>query len=216
MNAAIVQPTLTFNSERHEYSVGGLVIPNVTRVLDALNLRDLPPDRPEREMWLFRGSWVDSVISSKLSGTLDTSAPAFQTWSAHWIGYVSAGLNFIRETKAKVIAVQRRLYHPVYRYAGTLDLEAELAHRGPAIVDWKVNSVCHGTHLQIAAYDLAVSQESGARLHRRIAVALHADGTYKATEFQGRQDRQLFLAALALYNDTMNHGGKDGNRNGNG
>lgn len=205
-----------FDAESHEYRAEGAVVPHVTGVLDALNLRDLPPNRPERELWLFRGNWVDTAISLKLLGKLDVNDPAFLAHAAQWMGFVMGGLRFIRETGAAVISVQRQVYHPTYRFAGTLDLEIDIPHRGLAICDWKLNEACVGTHLQLAAYDLAASAEPEYKPHRRIAVALHPDGTYKTTEYQGRQDRQLFLSALALYNDKNRNGGKDGSRNGNG
>ena len=182
---------LQFNEERHEYSIGGRVLPNVTSILERVGIVDysfIPP--ATRDMALERGSAVHAAIALDLEGDLDEASVE------PIMGYVEAARAARRDLGVeKPEAFEKRGYHPQYLYAGTLDLVTP-----EILLDWKTNGAEWWVRLQIAAYE-AMQPNPGTRT--RIAVALFDDGTYsfkdtiyKCSDY--RRDFNDFLAALRV------------------
>jgi hypothetical protein len=119
--------------------------------------------------------------------------------------YLQAWRKFCAEWRADWTLVEKWVYHPTLRYAGTLDRKGTLlppgepAHRRhAAMVDIKTStSLYPAVGPQLAAYARANDPLNGASL-RRYAVQLKGDGTYVCKEYRDADDFATFSALLAL------------------
>jgi len=90
---------------------------------------------------------------------------------------------------------EERLASNVYRFAGTIDHIGYLDGHF-CIIDVKTSVVASAaTGIQLAGYEILLS----ARGARRFALHLQDNGNYKLIEYKDRNDRNIFLAALALW-----------------
>lgn len=183
---------LHFDSELHQYTIDGVVLPSVTGVLSDVGVIDysyLPLS--VREMALKRGQAVHLATQYADQNELGR-VPEWLT------GYVDAWQRFRENTGFLPELIEHRSYHTLYRYAGTLDRTGSIGG-SVVILDLKTNDAPWWVRIQLAAY--AAFFESP-RKYRRIAVELHEDGTYRMEEFASREwqrDFDDFLACLTVY-----------------
>ena len=116
------------------------------------------------------------------------------------VPYLSAWKKFMGDSKFVVIASEVRLYNEIYQFHGKPDAIG-LLNGLPAIVDCKSGTIEPWVALQMAGYEILKGTP-----HKRIAVRLKSDGKYSIKEFNNRQDRQIFMAALACYQWKRNNG----------
>ena len=93
----------------------------------------------------------------------------------------------------------------LYGFAGKPDLIGPLAGR-ESVVDTKSGAAGPAAHLQTAAYEILHGKPL-----KRYALQLKQDGKYRLIEHKDRKDREIFLAALAVYQWQVNQkirGGK--------
>jgi hypothetical protein len=126
-------------------------------------------------------------------GVLDES-----TVHADERGYLEGWMRFTQEHKPSWSAIERRFYHPGFRFAGTPDRYGELDYKGArpyAQVDVKTSAAAHPIWgLQTAAYDLAAGVAGGLRL----TCQLRPNGTYKLIEWPSPKDLPRFLALITI------------------
>lgn len=181
---------LEFDEPSHTYRVGGLVVPSVTQVLRPLiDLSGIPREVLEAKRDL--GTRVHAACQFDAEGDLDEA-----TVEDDVAPYLDAWRRFCAESGAVILASERRVFHPLYRYAGTLDLELRI--KGVTwIVDIKTSiSTPLSTGPQTAAYAAARNEPSVAR---RAALRLRPDGTYRFDQLQAPDDWSVFLACLTLH-----------------
>lgn len=194
---------LTFDAATHSYYHAGMRVPGVTEVLRGVGFADYAGvPHAAREAALARGKAVHEAIALDIARDLDESSID----GSEIAGYLSAARSALAALPAiEPRAVERMVYHSALYYAGTIDLVIG----DQIIVDWKTNSVEYWTRFQLAAYAAALSAWAGAstsgfRPIRRIAVELHADGTYRIYEVplaSFQEDFQTFLAALRIFRE---------------
>ena len=109
------------------------------------------------------------------------------------IPYVSAWQKFIMESKFQITEMETRLVSETHQFSGKPD-RIGILNGCPAIIDLKSGVVQPWTALQLAGYEILKGSP-----HKRFGVQLKDDGNYKLTEFKDRQDRQVFLSCLAVY-----------------
>jgi hypothetical protein len=137
-----------------------------------------------------RGTAVHLAIKYLLEGTLDrdsldpTVAPRIAQFE-----------RFLLDVKPKILAVEQRVSHPMYRYQGTLDLDA-IINRRRGITDVKGTTASDWHGLQTAAY-LEARRLEAAGLVARWNLYLH-DDRYQFVERTNRLDWPAFLAANSL------------------
>ena len=182
--------SLTFDPERHEYRLDGVVIPHVTGLLAGLYSLDMVPpavlDQARQ-----RGVAVHKMVELWANNDLDESTlpewirPVFDQW-----------LKFVAETDLKVIASERRVYHKSYRYAGTLDLRCTMrAYKGEGIIDIKRSFMAgHAIRLQTAAY-----AEADGGVSWRGALKLKEGDPYRFEPHEDRRDFSDFLVCLRYH-----------------
>lgn len=186
---------IRLNEETHVYTVnGGTVVPNVTRILDALGYYEgIPPHVLEHKAEI--GKAVHTAAEYLDAGELDWSSVDDEI-----IGYVSAWQAFKDDAKFKVKKSEQIVYHPKFRYAGKLDRFGLLHGKYPAYLDIKcVAQLLPLTALQTAAYAEADIKDRRKK-YKRAAVQLKPDGTYRWKEYTSPTDFNVFLSALNLFN----------------
>lgn len=196
---------LQFDPLAHVYTLDGVAVPSVTTILSATGLVSFD-GVPQRtlEAARARGTRVHQAVHYLSEGLLD-----WETVHEADRGYVEAGAAFLRDSGFLAHGQERRLFHPVHRYAGTVDLFG-LWDGQHAVADYKTTAgnpadVC--AHLQLAAYaealraappdewfDLTPTQPIA-----RLGVALHDDGTYRVDRYRDPRDFSVFLAALTVF-----------------
>ncbi len=193
-------PQISFDPAEHIYSVGGIVRPSVTQILEDVGIIDYDaiPDGI-RTKALERGRHVHTLTQFHDEGVLDPSSIDIRL-----SGYLDAWRRFCDEMKFEPSLIEHRGFCELWGYAGTLDrlgvLRQLAGAKGDTIVDVKTNVAPYWTAFQTAAY--ANFFPSPAK-YRRMAVELHRDGTYKIHEYRCadfRSDLNQFLAALSVYN----------------
>ena len=186
---------LTFNEAAHVYRHAGQVVPSVTQILAPLaNFEGIPADVLERKRRL--GQAVHLACQFDDEGDLDEASITDDVR-----GYLEAYRRFRRETGARVVANERRVYHATLGYAGTLDRVLEIRAR-----HWLTDlKTCIATPLavgpQTAAYELAGGFDPAfPRIHYRAALRLAPDGRYQLDTLTSAHDWPAFLACLTLRN----------------
>lgn len=185
---------LTFNAERHEYRHNGSVVPSVTQVLGPLYDWSMVKEELLR-LAAERGDAVHTATELDDLGDLDESSvdPAIA-------GYLEAWRKFRADTGFVPDLIEQRVYHPLHRYAGTLDRGGMLGKRY-ALIDIKTSSQLHpATAIQTAGYAAAHLARGGRPFQTRHAVKLQADGRYSLSPSYTDQagDFAVFLSLLTV------------------
>lgn len=194
---------LTFESATHTYRYEGVVVPSVTQIIAPLNdFSRVAPDVLEAARSF--GTAVHRATELSDAGTLDPTsistavAPRLTAWR-----------NFLQEYTVTTLASEVRVYHPAFRYGGTLDRYA-LVDGEPFILDIKTGGACPSYGPQLAAYTEAwKSGHLSQPIPRRACVYLMEDTRYKFIECpypEFRQDFSVFLSCLTIYNFRQKHG----------
>lgn len=187
-------PEFSFDRERHEYRLGGRVVPSTTQVLRAAGFigRSFASDYSRR-----RGEYVHLACHLHDRGVLDEESldPVIAP-------YLQAYRSFLEATKFDVLLSEEPLVSVSHRFGTTPD-KLGIFKGVPALVEIKTGIVQPWVALQTAAQELAVKDRfpeyRKAKL-RRYALGLRPDGTYLITgPFDNKSDREVFLGALACH-----------------
>jgi hypothetical protein len=183
-----------FDETSHTYRLNGVVLPSVTQLLKPIgpDFSMVPPDVLERKRQL--GTAVHLACELDDNDELDEIDDAL-------VPYVLAWQLFKAQTGVEILLNERRLHHPVLRYAGTLDRLVSM--RGAVwMLDIKTAADPVPSYgAQLAAYvELIHATEGDASLPiRRGTVHLRDDGTYRLAEFKNPNDKAAFMACLSLH-----------------
>lgn len=181
---------LTFDEASHVYRFMGDVVPGVTQVLKPLcNFDRVPREVLEAKAEL--GRQVHYACQLLDEDDLDEDSVTEEIEP-----YLQAWRQFRLDTGCQVLAIEKRVFEPMFLYAGTLD--RVLAFKGAKwLVDLKT---CFTTPMaagpQTAAYLRALGDTS---VTHRAALRLRPDGTYRFDPLTGADDWSAFMAALTLH-----------------
>ena len=189
----------TFEAETHTYRVDGKVVPSVTTVLAPLvDYSKVPRAVLERARQL--GSAVHRMTELYDLDDLDMDdlADELRPYLTAWIKF-RAETGFVPET------IEKRLYHPALRFAGTPD-RSGLINRRRAVIDIKKMLYLGPViGLQLAAYQ-ELFEKNGTHVEDRYALGLRADGTYRLQPYIDKSDWPVFLSLLTTRNWKEKHG----------
>lgn len=183
---------LQFDAVRHEYRVGGRVVPSVTTVLAILTDFGAVPAEVLARAAEF-GTHVHQACALWNAGRLDEDSldPALAPYLAQW-------QRFVAESGAEIRDSELAVHHRGLNYAGTLDVLAEWRN-GLCIIDIKTGAVPRTVGAQTEAYRRAYeSQECGVMPRRRYCVQLTADA-YKVHALTDPSDWALYTSCLNVW-----------------
>lgn len=203
---------LDFRADVHEYRLGGVLVPSVTQVLRATGVSvDFEGLRETSDRLR------DAIdLKRDLGVACHADAHAYDDDDLDWSTvdprvepYLRAWAVFRANTSLAPCARERRLYHPVHRYAGTLDGIFRLPSGRQVLVDMKLGDPeSAASHLQTAAYEAAyLVEHPDAEIHERWAVQLCPERQvpYRVTNYTDRpeawQDLHTFLCCLTVYHE---------------
>ena len=188
------RPMLTFEEKDHVYRWDNSVVPSVTQILKPLiNFDHIQPD--VLDIARQRGVAVHRMIELDCKGDLDEDGlpdwmrPALVNWR-----------KFVAESGFQLIESEYRVFHPHYKYAGTLDLFGRMDECS-AFIDVK-RSFAAGPviGLQLAAYHEAYcAQEKVGKAAKRYALKLSEKGPYRLEPYTDKADFGVFLSLLTIH-----------------
>ena len=196
---------LEFDKKKHVYSVKGRTILSVTEVL---------PDIPEH--LLYKQSFIDkALLGIRVHDCADTinnyykahcgEIPCEDVYKGSSFQkeddpYVKAYLKFIKEKRPTIIASERKMFHKLYNYAGTVDLIMEIKGKRGAYDIKTTSKVAPYARLQLAAYVRMWNHENPeTEVFNRGIIHLKPDGTYAQVSYQVKDlknDMEIFLCFL--------------------
>jgi hypothetical protein len=189
-------PVFNFDEPTHTYTLDGVRMPSVTQVLRPLYSFDgIPLAVLNAKAAL--GTAVHKACELLDKDDLDEESEEGRTALAPLAGYLTAYKNFKRNKRLVILANEKRLFHPVHKYAGQID--RSYAMDGCV---WDVDlkstvSISPIVALQTAAYsEMLRANGRGDVRAKRGALQLFPDGKYRLHEFSAPQDFSLFLTAL--------------------
>jgi hypothetical protein len=188
------QPQLVFDQIAHRYTLEGVWLPNVTRVLEGAGLIDYGFLGERRELYLTRGHAVHLSTRYDDEGDLAEGSVSDEICS-----YLQAWRAFRRDYGFVPRLIEHRVYNPQFNYAGTLDRVGSVRDGSEFLVDIKSGTVPDATPIQLAAYSGCL-RHPRARLRR--CVELHANATYKVIPYQMsdyQRDFHEFVTALETF-----------------
>lgn len=183
---------LAFDEEQHAYTYAGKRVPSVTQILGFLDDWERVPREVLDRAAQF-GTHVHEAAALMIREQLD-----WHSVDDALVPPLEALRAFLRESGAVVIESEKRLFHPVHQYAGTLD--AVLNWRGGlALVDWKTGQTPpKSVGPQTAGYAAALEAMGGPKIKRRYCVQLLA-GTYRVTKLDNPNDWNVFQSCLNVW-----------------
>lgn len=191
---------LTFNAERHEYRLNGVIVPSVTQITD--QFVDFSFVNPEAlELARQRGTAVHIACELDDYNELDES-----TVDPRIVPYLDAYRKFRYEGGFTPEHTEMRVYSERYGFAGTLDRRGPMNGGKATLLDIKTGATASPSWaLQTAGYALAYDEMYGATTKGRCVLQLKPNGKYNLIHYKGRNDTKVFLAALAVFNWKKGH-----------
>lgn len=194
---------LTFEASQHVYHWQGKRVPSVTQVLQPLSpdFAKMDPEVLERARneGIAQHRMVELACKNDLGPLPTWLEPYFAGWR-----------KFVDETGFEFLTSEERVYHPMYGYAGTLDLSGKFPS-GYCIIDLKRSFAAGAVvGLQLAAYkECIAAQLKQWKSAQRWALRLNADGTYNMRQFSDEDDFGVFLALLKIQRYREKHSIKE-------
>lgn len=170
-------PELQFDPGPHTYRLDGIIIPSVTTVLGPLNdMKYAGVGEKTLNQAANKGSAVHEAIENWVEFGIEDIEPEYR-------GYFEAFLKWWEEYQPVPVATERKVYHRVMRYAGTVDFLAYIADE-LTLIDFKttyaMNDMTFG--VQLEAYSQAL-KSLGIQVQRKRILQLKKDGTYEYREY---------------------------------
>lgn len=189
---------LTYDDSAHIYRYGGVVIPSVTQCISALYagaFEKIPQAILERKTEI--GKAVHLATQYHDEGCLDR-----ESLDETVRGYVDAYIKFLSENDCQWTGVEQRVFHPVHKYAGTLDRKGYVNGEF-TYLDLKCVAVVNkATGCQLAGYVAADEHTlpfaEKMLKPKRVALQLKPNGTYERYEFSSPNDFPVFISCLTV------------------
>lgn len=196
-------PELQFEEQRHIYSLGGVNIPSVSTIMRPLtNSYYGGIDVAVLNAAAKRGRTVHQAIENFLLFGIDDLPPEHE-------GYYRAFKSWWNEKKPQIIETESRVYHKVYRYAGTADLSCLIDNGLAVCVDFKtsVQIVDMLARVQLEAYCRAYSSHDF-RYDAKAIVHLQKDGQWAMKMYPAgdMEPWEVFCSLLTVQNYLEKYG----------
>lgn len=190
----------TFDEKLHLYRLDGAVLPSVTGILTDCGF--ISPEFYTEEAKI-RGTRVHLLCQFLDENDYDPAQAAkFEV-----AGYVESWRKLKEKLRIEMVDIERRLYHPLYRFAGTVDRLAYV-NGHLSVVDIKTGAHEGWHNFQTGGYELLyMANGSMAGVLRRYGAHLKEDGAMATLiEHPDYNDKNCFLAFLTTSNQRRKHG----------
>lgn len=190
-------PVLAFDAQTHTYTLDGVCVPGVTSILKPLySFAGIDPDALAAKAAL--GSAVHRACELLDQDDLDEETEAGRAALEPIAGYLAGYKKFKADKRPVVFANESQLFHPIHRYAGTIDRRYSI--EGDV---WDVDlkstvAMSPVVGIQTAAYSEMFKANGDMARARRGALQLFPDGKYKLWEFKDPADFSVFLSLLTV------------------
>lgn len=194
--------SLVFDDAAHKYTWQGQPVPSVTQVLSPLyDFSMVPADVLAAKSRL--GTLIHLATELYDEGELDESSVAPEIRP-----YLDAWVRFRDDTGFVPYRVEARVYHPVHRYAGTLDRTGYVGDLFELLDIKSCACIDPAAGVQTSAYREAYAKTfpKDPAIVRRRVVQLRPDGTYRAPLMEAKSDWPTFLSLLTVNNYIAQHG----------
>lgn len=193
---------LDFDPATHSFTLDGLPVPSVTRVLAPLS-ETINPGYAFLEAARRRGAAVHTATEQydEARRRLETWRPDDDLVADAVAPYLDAWAKFIDDTGFEVHAIEEQVVSRRHRYAGILDRLGVLNGRR-VVIDIKATAAISPVMgIQLAAYQAAANEGRPAaeKYRHRFVCQLEKSGTYRLQEFRDRADMTVFLALLTIH-----------------
>lgn len=203
---------LLFYDEEHRYELDGEILPSVSEVLRFIS-REIYGEITQYKLnnAADRGTRIHKAceVLDKY-GTVEVDAEIAP--------YIKAYMRFCREHAVKWTEIEKAIYHPSLKYAGTIDRRGSV-DGVTAMVDIKSSYQLHKPLVgaQLNGYDDAYTELKGEVTDKLFALHLKPDATYRLVEMP--KDFTLFQSCLNIHNALKKkarkkkNGSETGNKN---
>lgn len=206
----MIAPDLIFDPVEHRYYLGSAELPGVTRVLDGLltDFSMVNPDDLERARIL--GQDVHKATELDDGGILDEDDLAASL--PRVVPYLRGWRKFVREMGFVPQLIEAKSYHPVFKFAGTVDRIGYLygAIDGPPILidikrrDQLTPDVGPQTAAYMAIANAWRAKQGEAPIAKRACVRIFEDD-YKFDWLADPGDLSTFMSCLNVFNYKRRH-----------
>lgn len=187
---------LEFDQRLHEYRLNGSALPSVTTILKVFCCYDGVPSGV-LEAAAERGRAVHDITELHDLGMID-----FVEIGNDMRPYLDAYTKFLSVKKPEIISIEKQTYHPLLKYAGTLDREYVIDGKRTLVDIKSTHSMLPTTGPQTWAYADAENahRAKSDQIKARAGLQLKRDGTFELFQYKDDiNDRSDFAAALRVY-----------------
>ena len=198
--AVMDAPVELYRDDNHKYWLGRENIPGVNEVMTALGFEQDP--RYFGESCSSRGSVVHQVLAGVALGLTfdeDLLDPDLRGWVRSGI----TRLDYLRSKGAEILGAEEMFYHPIYKFAGQIDLRYRLGGR-VCIDDWKTGAAPKTTRFKMGAYSLLIPQANGLPVQKAAVEHDRNGGNAHPVYYNEPQhfhDGNRFVAYLTTFKD---------------
>ena len=183
---------LTFYDADHQYQVDGEIYPSVSEILRFIS-REIYNDVNQYNLdhAADRGTRVHKALEVlNKFGQVECDDDI--------VPYVQAYLKFTREHAVKWDGIEKAMFHPEAKYAGTLDRFGTVDGKY-AVLDFKTSYAIHKplVKAQLNGYRSMLEINRGCKVEALYCLHLKKDGTYRLVEFP--LDSTEFDACMTLH-----------------
>jgi len=184
---------LVYNEETHTYTLNGVELPSVTQIITSIGLVDY--SMANKDLLEYKadiGRKVHRTIELYDNNELDDSElhPLLKNYLEQW-------KKFKKDFGLHIIESEIKMFHPIYKYAGTIDVLGRIDDYY-VIIDIKSGGEIPAHSIQTSAYKEMIEKNTKIKIRRRFAVYL-TEENYNVVEHKNK-DLNIFLSALSIYN----------------
>lgn len=187
-----------FDKIKHEYRIGGRVVPGVTQLFKDMGLID---DKHFDDYSCNRGTYVHDATVMLDNGSLDEDS-----LSEPLRPYLAGYKDFLKHIKPKMLFTEQDLYDEVLGFAGKPDRIC-IINKVASILEIKTGAALKIHRLQTAGYKiLARNLVTETAVLNRYILYLSSTGKYKLEQHNDRGDEFAFQAILGAYHAKRAYG----------
>ena len=205
-----MENNLVFEEDKHQYSLGGVMLPSVTQVLTGVGIIDFSNVPPA----VLEAACKFGTAAHKATALYDKRTLDEETLDPNLRPYLDGWILFRQEYGFTPTVIEQPMYSKIYHFAGTPDRLGNWRIDNSLIVpDIKTGSQFYPANpIQLAAYEILIRETApwpqvnkGLKI-KRLSILLNDKGTYKIKEYSDKRDKDIFICALSLYNWRIKHG----------